>query len=77
MATSIRYFEITPMFSARFNGRCELEGCQESTYENITKMMGVEVFTPETQDFERKFNDKPFWICAKHYMEVEERYGLI
>ena len=60
------------MFPSRFDGRCELEGCHQITYEDITEMMGVEVFSPETQDFERKSNDKPYWICANHYMVEDE-----
>merc|ERR1712183_409265 len=72
MATNILFHEVTPMFPARFNSWCELQGCHEATYTDITEMMGVEIFSPETQDFERKYNDKPYWICANHYMEAGE-----
>ena len=51
MATHIQYREVTPMFPARFDGRCELEGCHEATFKGITEMMGVKVFSTETQDF--------------------------
>ena len=72
MAAGVPIYEVTGMFPARYNGICELEGCHTPTVRGQTILVGVEVFSQETQDFQRKPNDKPFWIHASHYMEIEE-----
>ena len=71
MAINVLFHRITPSFLARFDGRCHL--CHESTFQDITEMMGVEIFCPETRTYETKYNGKPYWIHANHKSGVGEQ----
>merc|ERR1712066_107683 len=65
------YRDVTSIFLARFDGHCQLEDCGEDIQADITEMIGVEIYSDETEDFERKPNDKPYWICASHCLEED------
>ena len=67
----VYYRDVTRIFLARFDGQCQLEGCGEDIQADITEIIGVEKYSYETQDFQRKPNDKPYWVCASHCMEEE------
>ena len=65
------YRDVTRIFLARFDGHCQLEGCGEDIQADISEMIGVEIFSQETEDFERKHNDKPYWVCASHCLDED------
>ena len=71
---TIIYRKITSKFVAKFNGRCQLKGCNEPTCKNITEIVGADMFSEETQQFEQKASGNPYWVCASHFLnsQVEE-----
>ena len=71
---NIIYRRITSKFVASFDGACQLKGCNEPTCKNITEIVGADMFSEETQQFEQKASGNPYWVCASHFLnsQVEE-----
>lgn len=53
--------EVTSIFTCKFSGQCQLDGCKEKLRKGVTQMIGVKLTS------QPNYNSKPdLWICAKH-----------